>query len=344
MKRGYDYMVKLQGTANKLEFIMAQVKQTQSFKRDAILDFSSIRMNENGQITSPNGGLENYRMTDWASSQLCQKLGIPFRYYEACPPALRQTNVNYWLERIESKDMMFRLRDQGQDKVIRGILSSAYTKYDNHEILELVYNYLEKANQDFDIQMWKQDDDGFHLRITFEALTTSIGLTPDGQEDVHKIGIHVMNSEVGKSAVRIIPLVWRQVCSNGLMAWASDGNIFSQRHLYIPVETMEERVAVAIGDALKMGDMTLDILKKAKEKRVDNPYEVIDKLAKEKKYTKKFTEKVKDSYAQENDGQEKSLFYVIQAFTRASRDLKEDMRVDVERDAASLLEMIETAA
>lgn len=329
---------------NKMEFIMAQVKSAQQFKRDEILDFASVRMNERGLLSTLDTSLENYRMTDWASNQLCQKIGIPYRYFEACPPELQQTNVNHWLERAESKNMMFRLRNQGQDKVIRGILSDSYTKYDNHEILELVENYLDKVNQEYDINMWRQDDDGFHLRLTFDALTTSIGYTPDGQEDIHKVGIHVMNSEVGRSAVRIIPMVYRLVCTNGLMAWTTDGNIFSQRHIYIPVETMEERVAVAIGDALKMGDYTLDILKKAKQKKVDNPYEIIEKLAKDKKYSKKFTEKVKDKYGEENDGQQKSLFYVIQAFTNASRDLKEDARIDVERDAATLLEMVEKVA
>ena len=362
---------------NRLEFILKQAERADQFKRDEVLDFSKLRMNATGGIITVDDTFKApYHMTEWAANQLCQRLGMPFRYYEICPPELRQTNVNYWMERAadmkkqaeedakqvtwkrggkeilvpdgmseelqkqaKNKNVMLRLREENDERVIRGILSDKYTKFDNSEILHLVNEFLTIQNKDYNVEMWNQNDDGFHLRLTFDALTTQIGYTPDGKPDIHKVGIHVMNSEVGRSSVRIIPMVYRQVCTNGLMAWVSDNeNIFSQRHLYIAEETMRERVAVAIGNALKMGDATIDVLQKAKAKKVDNPYEIIDKLAKDKKYSKKFVEKVKDQYNAENDG---SLFYVVQAFTDVAKTLpSQDARIDIERDAASLLKLV----
>ena len=327
---------------NRLAFILRQMEKENQFKRDEVLDFSTLRMNPNATLSTVDNRLSDYRMTEWATNQLCQRLNIPFNFYaDECDNEMREFNVNKQMQKIQEHDLMLRLRENGDEKFIRAIVSKKYSKFDNHEILNLVKEYLDASKMDYEIAMWHYDGDGFHLRITFNHLTTQIGTTPDGQEDIHKVGIHIMNSEVGKSAVRIIPMVYRLVCTNGLMSWTTDGEIFSQRHLFISHETMQERVAVAIGEALKLGEHTMEILEKAKQYQVDNPIKMIENLAKEKKYTKKFTEKVKQAYNEENDG---SLFYVVQAFTEASKSLKEEERVEKERHAASLLQVLTEAA
>lgn len=327
---------------NRLEFLLRQMEKENQFKRDEVLDFSTLRMNQDATLSTEDNRLADYRMTEWATNQLCQRLRIPFNYYaDECDNGMRQFNVNRQMDKIKEHDLMLRLREKDDEKVIRAIVSKKYSKFDNHEILRLVNDYLEASKMDYEIAMWHHDGDGFHLRITFNNLTTTIGTTPDGQEDIHKVGIHIMNSEVGKSAVRIIPMVYRLVCTNGLMSWTTDGEIFSQRHLFISHDTMQERVAVAIGEAMKLGEHTIGILEKAKKHKVDNPIKMIENLAKEKKYTKKFTEKVMQAYNEENDG---TLFYVVQAFTEASKSLKEDERVEKERHAATLLKVLENVA
>lgn len=335
-------------TINPLTKFKQEVHLESQRKHDEITDISLFRMNARGNMDTKDGQFQDVPMTEWASNQLCQKFGIPFRYFEMCPPNLQQTNVNYWLEQSSSKNVMIRLRKEKENAqerdIIRAIVTDKYAKFDNHEILGLVDDYLQQVNEPFKVEFAKQNGDNMHLRLTFDRLTTSIGQTPDGQPDIHKVGIHIMNSEVGKSAVRIMPMVYRLVCTNGLMAWTVDDNIFTQRHAYIKEEDMLERVAVAIGDALKMSDHTIDILQKAKRHKVDNPFAVIDKLAKDKKYSKKLVEEVKKQYVEENDGKDSSLFYVIQAFTRSARELKEEERIEVERDAASLLELLRDAA
>ncbi|QST02852.1 DUF932 domain-containing protein (plasmid) [Pontibacillus sp. ALD_SL1] len=326
---------------NRLEFLLKQMEKEAENKHDELLDFSTLRLREDGRAVVQG---DVYDLTDWASSQLCNLVGVPYRYYQDCPASLRQHNVNHWMDRMDEENQrLFRLRKEGDETVIRSILSEKYTKYDNHEVLHLVNEYLNRASNDYDIEGWHHDGDNFHLRVVFNDLSTSIGKTPDGKDDEHKVGIHVMNSEVGKSSIRIIPLVYRLICSNGLMGMApnQDKTIFAKRHAYIDHDSMEEQVAAAMRDAIEIGDHTIDVLEKSKQIMVDDPYEVIDRLAKKEKYSKKMTEAVKDAYRHENDG---SLFYVVQSLTDVAKNYEHDRRLEIETTASKLLQKMTKTA
>lgn len=283
-----------------------------------------------------NGENNQMVMNDWAMGQFASKLGIPARYYRMIPPELQAKNANYFLKRL-SEDRNWMLRTKHADYgsgLIRGVLTEKYSPFDNHEIMDVVSNLMEKLNRDYEVQMWHHDDGSMHLRVTLDELTTSVGKTLDGKDDIHKVGFHLSNSEVGKSMVRIQPMIYRQVCTNGLMMWEKDGNGLEQRHVGLRSNEIYNRVAEAMVNSVKAGHEMVDRLIKAKEIKVENPFDMIDKIAKDKKYTQKFTETVKTEFKKES---QKSLFYVAQAFTAASRSLHADERVDIEKDAAKLL-------
>lgn len=321
-------------TKNRVSDLLYKLEEEATLKRDQLVDFSKLRFNDDGSLSELNGNLQNYKLTDWAASQLCTKIGMPYNYFERCPEELRSMNVNHWLEGASSKEVLLRLRENEDANTIRSIASSRYTKFDNHEVVALVDQFLNKLNKDYEIEMWRNDGDNFHLRMTFDHMATDVGKTPFGQDDIHKVGVHIMNSEVGKSSVRIMPMVYRLVCTNGLMAWRASDDIFSQRHIYINENEMEERVAVAFANALQLGNETIEVLRQSKQVKVSNPLELIDKLAKSEKYSKKFVETVKLAYGKENDG---SLFYVVQSLTAAAKELDNDRRIEVEHHASKLL-------
>lgn len=323
----------------ELQKILNQLQAELELKKDFIIHPQDIRMNSQGLLVSRERELTHH-MTDWALGQLASKTSIPARYLRNCPPELQAVNVNHWLQRFD-KDKhsawLVRTHTGNENGVVRGILSERYSPFDDKEILDIINKFFGESNADIEVKWWHRDERGFHLRIVFNDLTTEVGKLADGNPDIHKVGLHIENSEVGAKSIRITPLVYRLICSNGMMGWGknTDMEIFTQRHIYLKPHEMYGRVVEAIGNALKMGDSAIDKLLKAKETKVENPLEIIKKLATKAKYSKELTEKLQGTFMEEEGN---TVFHVIQAFTRGCHELSADQRVRVETDANKFLD------
>lgn len=328
----------------KLQAILNQLQQEVETKKDFMIHPEDIRMTVEGKLRSRNRDLNDFHVTDWALGQLSSKLdaGLPIRYLRKCPPQLQAVNVNHWIQQFDrEKHNPWLIRTQAGNLgngMVRGVLSERYSPFDDHEIIEIISKFFGNTEANIKINWWHRDDTGFHLRILFEDLTTAIGKLDDGSPDIHKVGLHIENSEVGKKSIRITPLVWRLVCSNGMMGWATDGDIFKQRHLYLKPHEMYGRVAEAIGNALKVGDSAIEKLVEAKETPVKDPLEIIKQLSEKYKYSKEFTEKAQETFMVEEGN---TAFHVIQAFTRACQlQNNPDFRTGVETDTTKMLEQL----
>lgn len=324
---------------NRLQTILHELQAEVPTKQDLMIHPQDLRMNNQGMLVSRDSAIQHH-VTDWALGQLAGRLdaGLPIRYLRKCPPELQAVNVNHWIEKFDyEKDKPWLLRTQtgSSNGMVRGILSERYSPFDDHEIIGILNNFFGSLQADVDINWWHRDDTGFHLRILFNDLTTNVGKLDDGTPDIHKVGLHIENSEVGKKSIRITPLVWRLVCSNGMMGWATDGEVFKQRHLYLKPHEMYGRVAEAVGNALKVGDGAIEQLLEAKETHIADPLEVIKQLAEKNKYSKEFTEKAQGKFLIEEGN---TAFHVIQAFTRACQETTNpDFRTGVETDTTKML-------
>lgn len=324
---------------NRLQSILTELHSELEYKEDFMIHPQDIRMNNQGMMVSRGKEL-NHHVTDWALGQLAGRLnaGLPIRYLRKCPPELQALNVNHWIEKFDyEKDnpWLVRTRTGSNNGMVRGFLSERYSPFDDHEIIEILNKFFGEAKSDIEVNWWHRDDTGFHLRILFNDLTTSVGTLADGKPDIHKVGLHIENSEVGKKSIRITPLVWRLVCSNGMMGWAVDGDVFKQRHLYLKPHEMYGRVAEAIGTALRVGDGAIEQLIQAKETFIADPLEVIKQLSEKNKYSKEFTEKAQGKFMEEEGN---TAFHVIQAFTRACQETSNaDFRTGVETDSTKML-------
>ncbi|PGK51326.1 hypothetical protein CN918_26410 [Priestia megaterium] len=322
---------------NGLEFHLKRLQRDLEAKYDEIVDFSQLRMSRATTITSLSNDAE-FSLSQWGAQTLCTKLKVPYEYYLKCDKEQKQYNINSWLEQIEKdNDVMLRLRKQnGNLSQIRGIVSTKYSKINNLTVAQAAHDYFELHNERYSIDFFHEDGDNLNMRLCMEDKVTQIGRTPDGKDDIHKVAVHIRNSEVGRAGVQVIPMVYRLVCTNGLMAWTATGKVYNQRHIYIGEEQLQEDVVAAIAGAVEKSDATIKILEKAKTITVQNPYQEIEKIAKRNKYSEKFTKAIKEAYENENDGK---LFYLVQAFTDAAKALPDDSRLKVEKEAAKLLQL-----
>ncbi len=320
--------------------IMEEVNKEATHKLDTILPSNSLRMGENGNLYTTarlqEAGFGGSPVTDWGFNQLSGHLDIPVKFARRIPLDLRAANFNYFLERLDpEKQWLIRSYKQEQQfgPRIRGIMSQDYTKFDDDLFMEMVGKAIGSEN-DHKILMYHRDERGMHLRIGFPDLQSAVGQLDNGHPDDHMVGIHISNSEVGQKSVMVAPMVYRLVCTNGLMRWQADGDIFRQRHIHLREYEMTGRVAQAVTDAVKGGDKLLDEVVILKDIEIPNPIAEIKKLAEQRKYTNKLTDKLVSSFHEEPGN---TKFHTLKAFTRAARVLKGDERVDLERDASRLL-------
>ena len=161
--------------------------------------------------------------THWATSQLCQRLGIPTAYFRRCPTELQDFQFNHWIGADGRSGEKWFLRARGSQ--LRGVLTSRYTPLDNHELMDAV---LPIAEDRFTVSWFALTEESLHLRLIDPRLGRDV--LPD---DRLTVGVHVANSEVGLRSVTIDALVYRLVCTNGLIRLVKGKSLLHRRHVSI---------------------------------------------------------------------------------------------------------------
>ena len=316
-------------------------------KHDHMIMVKQMVMANDGRMVfgDQNSG-QSYALDEYALGQLCSRMGIPSQYIHKCPPELRAINVNAWLNDMISKEggskekewlvrMVDTVNDQGEPDVkIRAMLSDRYSILDNNMLLHAIPQAITQA---YSIEHFHYDDDSdMSLRIIFPGMKQKIGETRLGTDDVLQVGLEIRNSERGSGAVRIDSVVYRLVCTNGMMGLRTD-SFFSQRHMFDEgLTTLGSRISKSVTGLLTEGMGNINRLSQAKQIALDTPIEVIERLAKEQKYSTKLTKDIVDSYLFEPDN---NAFGVVNAFTRAARSLPIARRIEIEEFAGSILQM-----
>jgi len=147
-------------------------------------------------------------LTEWAHLQLAEKTGIPKKYYDRMREAgefkLLADNINTWLR--DGKRLIRIL-----DGKVRTILSDRYRIIDNYDLVFLALDEFQKKET---IEIYRIDltETMLYIKAIDRTLTDTIK-----EQDIVYGGLVIRNSEVGASALRIEPFIFRKVCSNGLI-------------------------------------------------------------------------------------------------------------------------------
>lgn len=218
------------------------------------------------------------------------------------------------------RDMVL-VRQQGD--TVRGVLGHRYHIINHTMVLDKVGGALQRANIDAQVVLkahTTNNGDHMHVRIV------------TGADGALRSGVAVGNGEVGDSAVYIIPFLYRQVCTNGLMV-----KIHEQQFRVVHRGHGEYAMDQAIKDALTQSASYLDQFKLTMQFRVVDHGKEIAARSKQLGFTKAFAERVEQAWRVEPDP---TGFGIINAFTRAAQgvgDLSD--RINVEAKAATLIKV-----
>ncbi len=177
----------------------------------------AVRLREDGQTFEINhlttSQQEVFGTTSLFHRQVASALGIPAKYYDLMQkekPELLAENVNSWFADKPSSYMV-RSMDYGAGQVARALLSERYRRIDNMEIATSVLP-LFAGNDQYEVMSCEVTENRLYLKVVNHRLEMEVR-----KGDIVQAGVMISNSEVGLGAVSIQPLVYRLVCTNGMV-------------------------------------------------------------------------------------------------------------------------------
>lgn len=199
-----------------IEALAAEILRQKDAKEDYLVNTSCLQMEPSGEevvmrILDGNRDdmIEPLDVGEIAHRQIGTHLSIPAKYYEkmlAEMPELLCTNVNSWMEKEPSQRML-----RVMDGRARAFLSNRYLPLDHYEIVSAILPILGEM-PDAVFESCQITEGRLYIKVVNPRLQAEV--VPG---DIVQAGLIISNSEVGLGSVAIQPLVYRLVCSNGMI-------------------------------------------------------------------------------------------------------------------------------
>ena len=198
-----------------LQELAMELDRQQAVKKDMIVDMGALSMDpgDTGLALQVTGGsmAAQYGINDIAHRQIGQTLKIPALYYDRMRteyPELLAQNVNGWFARTPDTKRMLRT----MDGTARALLSDRYRRIDNFEVASAVLPIISSMDG-ASVESCELTESRMYLKVVNPRVTAEVK-----KGDIVQAGIIISNSEVGMGSVNVSPLVYRLVCSNGMIA------------------------------------------------------------------------------------------------------------------------------
>ncbi len=301
------------------------------------------------EVPTPTG--EPLPIKDTAHGQIAERVGIPKAYYDRMrenAPALFDENVNHWLKVSDDRRLIRTL-----DGHARAFLSDRYRMLDNDDLAAVALPIL--MDHGFELVSAEITERKFYLKATTPRIQAEVK-----PGDVVQAGLVISNSEVGHGTLKIEPLLYFLVCTNGLVL--PDASLKRQhvgRHLndIDAEERYFRQETIRTDDAafwMKVRDVLIGMLEEsafpsylgkvrdAAGQRIEaDPFAVVEVTA--KRYRLGETEKrsvLMHFLAGHNGQSELTRYGLVQAVTRASQDVGDyDRASEMEQLGGQILEL-----
>ena len=337
--------------------LLEQLQAERKERRDYVAD--TRRMNFHTEtdgdkkvsILTMDGIGNGFEVSELAHRQIAERLKIPFRYYEKMRNEfsdLLDRNVNAWLKEAPSlatepeKRMVRTLHGK-----VRAFLSDRYRRLDN---LELAMHVLPIIAQrpDNRIASLEVTDTHMYLKVISDGVKGEI--VPG---DVVQAGFVVSNSEVGLGCLRVEPLVYRLVCTNGMILpdkqhkkyhtgrqveEMDDYTMFRDETLAADDKAYFMKVQDIVRNAVDETAFNLSVerFRKLKNKEViPSPVAAVEILGDMYQFSKKEVDMVTQHFLCDND---LTQYGLVNAVTRTANDITEYERAtEFERMGGQML-------
>ena len=340
----------------KLDELAMELMRRQEAAKDFMADTRLMHFDAdaNGAMLSLNNGSGTtmiFGINEIAHDQIGDALGIPDKYYDKMRkdnPSLLAQNVNSWFQK-DPKERMIRTLDND----VRAFLSKQYRRIDNYPIAMTVLPIIADM-QDTKIESCELTDRKMYIKVVNPRLTAEV--VPG---DIVQSGIIISNSEVGAGSVEIQPLVYRLVCSNGMVVndastkrrHVGRGNVASEDFTLYSDETLRlddnaflakvRDTVKAIADQTRF-DRVVDMMRNAKDAKIvtANIPAMVELAGTDFGFNKAESQGILDHLIR---GGDLSLYGIANAVTRFAQDVESyDRSTELESVGYDILGMSPT--
>lgn len=198
-------------TGRTLVEMAQELERQKNAKRDFTAPTTHLEViPTNKEVNLKVNGFGEFPINNVAHGQIAARVGIPQKYYDRMvteAPELLARNVNHW----------FKAKDEGRmvrtlDGKARAFLSDRYRPLDNYDLGNMAFGTIGELGG-LRIESAQLTDTRMYIKAVTERITAEIS-----KGDVVQAGIVISNSEVGLGSVKVEPMVYRLVCTNGLIA------------------------------------------------------------------------------------------------------------------------------
>ncbi len=291
---------------------------------------------------------QNLEVTHWSFGQLCNLSGAPPSYLRILPPDLVSDNLNYALPRTRESAKL--LLTANGTSTLRAFTSESYGRIWDIDVVRAVEGLCERNPS------W-HNPPAYRRTVTDRSEMENAGLYASDRDvfmflvdEDHQIeignerlsrGFFVWNSEVGKSSFGLTTFLYRYICGNHIVWGAQEVREIRIRHsLHAPSRAFSEVMPILNKYIESSTSYETQTIKKAMEYRPARNKEGVTEWLQKKGFTKAVSEKAYE-YAVQEEGSGTSLWNIVQGFSAMARDKKHvDARIDIERRAGGLLNVL----
>ena len=322
------------------------VREDDKGKWDSVTRVQDITLSW-GRLSFPQAQADGFdsglAFSPWAMGQACQKLGIPTAYFKRCPADLQDAQFNHWSRNLHigreftradaQPEEAWTIRCKGAN--VRGVLSPKYGRFDNAQLLEALSPVL--AGTRYKVGLVQLSSESFHLRLVEPTVGREV--LPG---DRLLVGVHVANSEVGLRAVTVDAVVFRLVCTNGLIRRVNHKSLLKQRHIYVSEPKFQSLLERAVGEAVTVAAGFIEQMALATKTPVPDPQAAVEVLGQAWGMHRSTMEMVQFNLHGEGQGQSHTLYGLTNALTLAAQRLSPDDRFHLETLAGILMDTTAT--
>lgn len=225
------------------------------------------------------------------------------------------------------------VRDSGENpkRRVRFVASELYRKFDDVEIMSSI----SKANalDNFNIKEFHQTPEYMVLRVMAGEPLDIAGRRP------YYPGVQIVNSEIGKSSVKMSFMLWEEVCTNGMTVARQEFAKYSQRHIgKKSADELASNVDKFFSKVSHFKDVMYGHLMKLDS---ISHREMMERMDRRKMLNPKLTESMEANYLPKySKGGDVSVatgLDTMSAYTEAIQKYNWDSRLSFEEDAGSLM-------
>ncbi len=234
-------------TGKSIVELAQELQSLSEKKKDIVTDTRNVEMqviDEKPILDVKGQGFFDIRKN--AHRQIGDRINVPAKYYDRMledAPELLATNVNHWLQHKPENRMVRTL-----DNHARAFLSDRYRIIDNEDVAEMALPIL-MGQDSIEIVSCDVTEQRMYIKALFPRVEGEVK-----KGDAVQSGIVISNSEIGAGSFSVQPLVYRLVCTNGMIA-----NDYGKRAYHTGQRLGEGQEAYELfrDDTLKAADQAL---------------------------------------------------------------------------------------